>query len=174
MVHPFYVDSAPSTQVWYFNSTTRNSTSIEASSCSCKGPSPTITIAGSTAGSVVALLLIVIAFWFGMRRGKASSLGGGQPQEKPSSPVSSPVEVSSSNILHHPQSDIRASIAGSPTAASITSGNVISPQPHSAFHQVCDFCKSFFIVRGFADCLTPLAIPDAQVACTYIYFYDAR
>jgi hypothetical protein len=149
LAFPFYVDLGPSNQVWYFNSTTPDSASQNSTdqnspdpdstaaphsaSSSYRGPPPSPTIAGGVIGGVLGLLLIVLAFWFGMRRGKAAMLRRDQhvrEREAPSSTVSQPVEVTSSNPTLPHQSTIRTV---APTVTSLVSSNAISPQPLSIF-----------------------------------------
>jgi hypothetical protein len=146
---PFTVDIGPSNQVWYFNSTTQNSTNPNSPAAtpshgasSCK-TSPTAAIAGGVAGGVISLLLIVLAFWFGIRRGKAAAGGQSAFEEvAPSSPISLPLvaEAVNSNITHRHQPNAGTSIAAGLSQITTTSGvsgsSVVSPQPISIFNQV--------------------------------------
>jgi hypothetical protein len=90
---------------------------------------PTGAITGGVVGGIIGLLLIALAFWFGMHRGKAGIVRG-QPvpdQEAFSRPLSPPAGINP-NITHrHPLNG--GMLVGGPQFTTMVSGHEAIPQP---------------------------------------------
>jgi hypothetical protein len=106
-------------------------TSTNAAS-SYKVSTPTSAIVGGVVGGVVGLLIIFLAFWFGMRHGKAVMTKGDQlvsNQDVPLSLVPLPAEVTNSNIMHRRQSSGEMPIVEPTAITSVAYRNEVGPRP---------------------------------------------
>lgn len=120
-------------------------------------------------GGVISLLLIVLAFYFGMRRGKAATEGQPALRETVTSPRLSPppvVQAINSDLTYRHQSNAGRSIAApSPMAASsVPSSTVANPQPMPVFNKVCATYEALLNAYGAIHSLFLFSFPAIRGA----------